>query len=142
MTAPLKRKSLSPQERKALSLKKDRRASHGQNDKASRKLVPLRKAQANRKVRRLDKVALATLQDPEEAALDRPKGDWQKWPDAALGDHIAGQADKSLRREGRKQRTQAEWIDWYRRFYGDAVAERMKAVFATWPTYPPTGCKE
>jgi len=38
-----KRKRMTPQEKKRMSLLKDRRERSGQNDKASRKLVPLRK---------------------------------------------------------------------------------------------------
>jgi hypothetical protein len=43
--SPVKR---NPGEKKRLSYAKDCRNSYGENDKASRKLIPLRKAQQNR----------------------------------------------------------------------------------------------
>jgi hypothetical protein len=46
-----KKRFRSPQERKALSYAKDRRNTYGENDKASRKAIPLRKAQESRKDR-------------------------------------------------------------------------------------------
>lgn len=122
-------KRLTPQEKKALSLKRDRRENYGQNDKASRKLVPLRKAQANRRVRRADKAALAGMEDADAVAPARPKPDWVKSPGRSLSDRLADQRASAARREGRKGRTEAEWIAWYRRFYGEKVAQRMAAYF-------------
>lgn len=45
-------KEKTPQDKKALSYAKDRRNTYGQNDKASRKIIPLRKAKVNRVYRR------------------------------------------------------------------------------------------
>jgi len=44
----MSREPKSPQEKKTLSLQKDRRNSYGNNDKAARTAIPLRKALENR----------------------------------------------------------------------------------------------
>lgn len=127
---------LTPQEKKRLSLQKDRRESHGQNDKASRRLVPLRKAQAQRRLRRGDKqqiddavLAIGAEDDTTDAvAPARAKPDFQKWPGKTLEEHIRSGQDRAERSYGRKKRTPQERADWYRKYYGDAVAERMKVL--------------
>ena len=53
------RRRLSPQEKKELSLQKDRRNAYGENDKASRKNIPRAKARVNRANRRADTVAMS-----------------------------------------------------------------------------------
>ena len=132
MSKPPKRKTLTPQQKKQLSLRKDRRERYGQNDKASRKLVPLRKAQAQRRVRRADKQMLdrtLALGDAQTLAPRRAKPDFIKWPGAALGDDIADRAMAALKRDGRKTRTKVEEIAWFDRFYGPAIAARMRALY-------------
>jgi hypothetical protein len=47
-----KKKLRSPQEKKSLSCANDRRNTYRENDKASRKLIPLRKAQESRQGKR------------------------------------------------------------------------------------------
>lgn len=94
---------LTPQEKKRRSLEKDHRDDYGQNDKASRRLVPLRKKQANRAVRRGDKVDLRT--DPEVAEERLPKrlaSRWKKCAGQSLGDSLK---HRSARREMRVNRT-------------------------------------
>lgn len=90
----------SPQEKKALSYALDRRNAHGENDKASRRLIPLRKAQESRQVRRKAAQALETLPRLDEEAADLAEssarhdvdrvGGWRKTPDGTLGEHIEG----------------------------------------------------
>jgi hypothetical protein len=60
----------SPQEKKALSYAKDRRNAYGENDKASRKAIPLRKAGENRQDRRKTKHDLTVLPQLDDAAAD------------------------------------------------------------------------
>lgn len=85
------KRRLSPQQKKALSYQKDRRENFGQNDKASRRRVPLSKAQAQRRLRHKDKQALHDLDAAAEAVpLTRAKPDWRKWPGETLGDNVKG----------------------------------------------------
>jgi hypothetical protein len=81
----------SPQEKKALSLTKDRRNRYGENDKGSRKTIPAAKARSHRVVRRTDKQALADSEAAmETVAPTLRKPDWKKTPDTPLGEVIAG----------------------------------------------------
>jgi hypothetical protein len=85
----------TPQQKKAESLKKDRRNTYGENAKSSRKNIPRRRAEGNQAVRRHARqalVAAAERADSEivEAAepqlrLKRLKG-WKKLPDTPLGE--------------------------------------------------------
>jgi hypothetical protein len=89
----------TPQEKKALSLKKDRRNRWGNNDKAARKIIVLRKAKETRRVRHRNNQAVQTLdpQDEARASLTESnarsealrRGGWRKDPDEPLGDVIA-----------------------------------------------------
>ncbi|MFM2389315.1 MAG: hypothetical protein RLZZ437_870 [Pseudomonadota bacterium] len=80
---------LTPQEKKALSYSKDRRNTYGQNAKAARRRIPLRKAAAIRAARHGDKVAIATAEVDEVALLPPRRGWWKKSPDEALGKVLA-----------------------------------------------------
>jgi hypothetical protein len=84
----------TPQDKKTLSLRKDRRNTYGENDKASRKAIPLAKARVNRANRHLDNQLLdaASGEPNAEAAAEtedrvegRRKKAWRKAPDQALG---------------------------------------------------------
>jgi len=88
------RRPKTPQEKKRLSLEKDRRNSYGENDKASRKNIPRAKSRVNRANRRGDTVALTgaigepdeTIEtDAEDAVEGRRRKVWRKWPDRPLG---------------------------------------------------------
>lgn len=88
----------TPEEKKQLSLAKDRRNNYGENDKASRKAIPLRKALVNRANRHADRRVLsdatgANAAEVSESAELRLRGRrrkvWRKWPDVTLGDHIS-----------------------------------------------------
>ena len=91
----------SPQEKKALSYAKDRRNAYGENDKASRKAIPLRKAGENRQDRRKINQELAALPELDEAAaaliessarheINRVGG-WKKAADIPLTEFIEKQ---------------------------------------------------
>lgn len=91
------RRRRTPQEKKRLSLAKDRRNAFGENDKASRKAIPRRKAAVNRANRRGDSTALAgavgTPDDEvgdavEQRLLGRRRKVWRKWPDQPLGEAL------------------------------------------------------
>jgi hypothetical protein len=108
-----RKRQRSPGEKKALSYAKDRRNCYGENDKASRKAIPLRKAKSHRADRRKSAGALAGYEtlDEDVAALtenaliddlDRIKR-WKKSPDRTLGQHVVGQQVSRGHREGRKQ---------------------------------------
>lgn len=90
----MRTKQKTPQEKKALSYAKDRRNSYGENDKASRKSIPLHKAKQNRSYRKSANQVLDTIineTDPENInlieskVLNVRKGNWKKYPDAPLG---------------------------------------------------------
>ncbi|WP_148294076.1 hypothetical protein [Azospirillum sp. B4] len=95
---------LTPQEKKALSYAKDRRNDYRENDKASRKAIPLRKARENRSDRRQVNQALATASSLDEARAELIEssarqdinriGGWRKTPDITLGDLISRQAGR------------------------------------------------
>lgn len=85
----------SPQEKKALSLSKDRRNTYGENDKASRKGIPLAKSRVNRANRHLDRQLLGAATgsaDPaagaavEDGVKGRRRKFWRKEPDQPLAE--------------------------------------------------------
>ena len=94
----MRSKRKTPQQKKAESLKKDRRNTYGENAKSSRKNIPRRRAEGHQALRRLAKQALngaVERGDPEIAnavesrlRLKRLKG-WSKDPDEPLGDVLA-----------------------------------------------------
>ena len=85
----------TPQEKKELSYKKDRRNTFGENSKASRKGIPLAKARANRAERHEQDhlLAEATISENDEqfTAVEnlvkstKPR-QWKKSPDKPLGE--------------------------------------------------------
>jgi hypothetical protein len=95
----------TPQEKKELSYKRDRRNVYGEAPHAARKNVPLRKALRNRANRHIANQTLAYKGPaPDEAISDElesrsehyaPKV-WDKHPDAPLAEVIA---DKSRKRK-------------------------------------------
>ncbi|MGX9354950.1 hypothetical protein ACS3SW_07240 [Roseobacteraceae bacterium S113] len=102
------RKRVSPREKKALSYAKDRREDFGQNDKASRRLVPLRKAQSNRQVRRAGQHLLAEDADAAQAAFERAqKRRFRKCAGSALGDHVTRQTKRRVDGHGAKAKRSA-----------------------------------
>jgi hypothetical protein len=89
MTRPPRRKSMSPQQKKAASYAKDRRNDYGESPHGSRKNIPRARARAQRKLRHADKAALGDLEAAVERVplrLRKPK--WKKSPDVSLGLHL------------------------------------------------------
>jgi hypothetical protein len=86
----------TPQQKKAFSYHKDCRNCYGENNKASRKAIPLRKAKVNRAFRRnvnqnLKQVSFhdreyGELIDYKILTLTRSK--WTKYPDEPLARNI------------------------------------------------------
>ena len=84
----------TPQEKKSLSLKKDRRNTYGENSKSSRKNIPLSKANSLRQVRRVANQLTENLECMDETTADLiestlsksslQKGVWRKSPDEPL----------------------------------------------------------
>jgi hypothetical protein len=103
------KKKRSPREKKRLSLDRDRRNNSGENDKASRKDLPLKRAKKLRKVRHATRSVLRS-KDPESAdagvrTIRRPPP--VKVPDVPLRQIIeqkramrARLADRKARRGG------------------------------------------
>jgi hypothetical protein len=110
--------SKSPQEKKALSYAKDRRNAYGQNDKASRKAIPARKAGENRKARRKAGHALAVIERLDDPVADLVEsslghdvervGGWTKSADMPLGQYVDKQKGWAERRIGSNARVRAE----------------------------------
>lgn len=113
-----KKRSRTPQEKKSLSYANDRRNAFFENDKASRKAIPARKAGENRKVRRKANQALDAVDrlDDESAAIVESSlrqdiervGGWTKLPDVPLADHIEEQARRKSWRGLDPNRTPAK----------------------------------
>lgn len=96
-------KRKTPQQKKAESLKKDRRNTYGESSKASRKRIPLRRAEGHQAARRLARQALnaaADRADPEiadavEPVLRRKRlTGWKKSPDRPLGEVLSGKGKR------------------------------------------------
>lgn len=104
----------TPQEKKRLSLAKDRRNAYGNSDKAARKAIPMRKALERRKARhRAEQDTLAlpqveeTLADALESSIRADTyrtGGWTKGPDIPLANWIAKQTGAAVARAFRRVR--------------------------------------
>lgn len=90
-------KQKTPQEKKALSYEKDCRNTYGENDKSSRKNIPLRKAKANRSDRKklndiLQRVEkekdFEVIESLENEVLSVKRNQWKKYPDKPLGNVV------------------------------------------------------
>ena len=92
----------TPQEKKALSLARDRRNSYGGNDKASRASIPLRKRLVNRAERHRGRTVLARAVGADPDSVERVESElkgrrpqrWRKWPDRSLAEHLALRASR------------------------------------------------
>ena len=93
----------TPQQKKALSYRKDRRNCYGENDKSSRKNIPRARARKQRAYRH--KVAQALhvvpgvavpreLEQIETNVSSLRRRTWKKVPDEPLGEHLAHQVKK------------------------------------------------
>lgn len=110
------KRRLSPQEKKAYSLKKDRRNAYGENDKASRKAIRRNKRRVNRGNRRYQQSKMSEmsaavdndgLEDAENQLLKKAPKRWKKMPDITLAETIKHSRKWSILREGRKARSRA-----------------------------------
>ncbi|WP_296614951.1 hypothetical protein [Sphingomonas sp.] len=109
------KRNRTPQEKKALSLKRDCRQSYfASGQKGARKSIPLRKALENRRNRHKNDQALVVALEGGDLALDLAEssarhdvyraGGWVKGPDRPLGEAINLQERKREIRVGRKER--------------------------------------
>lgn len=115
MTKPPK----TPQEKKALSLAKDRRNTYGNNQKAARKAIPLRKALENQRVRHKDNQVISCSFHLDEAARDLAEssarhgvnrlGGWTKSADEPLGTVIKRALKSREQRVARKIRARFDY---------------------------------
>ena len=96
---------MTPQQKKQLSYAKDRRNTYGENNKSSRKNIPLSKALDIRSERHAQNSALAQaiaakdvnqLDEVENSVRSTKPRQWRKWPDKSLGEVLAR---KNLRSE-------------------------------------------
>ncbi|MGP1352414.1 MAG: hypothetical protein ACTS1Z_03755 [Parasphingopyxis sp.] len=109
-----RKKLRSPQEKKSLSYKRDRRNNYRANDKASRKAIPARKAIENKKSRRKAGHSLKVVDrlSEDDAAIAESSllhdvervGGWRKCSDEPLRDHILSQERRREMRHNRKRK--------------------------------------
>ena len=94
-------KKRTPQEKKKLSLKKDRRNSFGENNKSSRKAIPKRKRAVNKSYRKTVKQTIQVDAEMKEIDLiivdekikNVKRKFWKKHPDESL--------EEALKRKGK-----------------------------------------
>lgn len=96
----MEKRKYSPQEKKDLSYRKDRRNAYGENNKSSRKNIPRSKALSIRSERHarnqaLHSALIAPTEDQQVATENRvhtasPRR-WRKSPDVPLSEHVARQ---------------------------------------------------
>ncbi|MDO6962827.1 hypothetical protein [Rhizobium alvei] len=107
MSDPKTRERRSPPGDKQLSLERDCRNGYGENSKASRKNIPLFKAQSNRRGRHGARIAVNAMLDDDALQAERMllladhkalKPAKRKDPDRPLGETLA-RKEKALRRE-------------------------------------------
>ena len=107
-------KPRTPQEKKKLSYERDRRNVYGEAPHAARKNIPLRKALRNRANRHYENQQL-DYQGPapdvdradelESAIHHRAPQEWEKYPDATLGEVVAKKSRKRaiMRKHGGRE---------------------------------------
>jgi hypothetical protein len=97
---------LTPQQKKQISYDRDRRNDEGENDKASRKLIPRAKSRASRAYRRVTSQKLprnVPMLDHDSAAQAQAdirsvrRSQWRKTPDIALGEFVRRQSVRRAR---------------------------------------------
>lgn len=107
-------KERTPQEKKSLSLTKDRRNVYGEAPHAARKNVPLRKKLRNRANRHNQESKLPSEPAPfdpdaadeiESSMHDTAPQHWDKYPDAPLGDVIAKKQSRRAMPKSIRSRT-------------------------------------
>lgn len=111
----------SPQQKKALSLKRDCRNTYGESTKAARKAIPLRKAIENRRIRHESNQALSQTDRLSESELDLVEssarqnvarlGGWRKASDEPLEIVIERASKAREQRTGRKVRSRFNYTN-------------------------------
>jgi hypothetical protein len=107
-------KEKTPQEKKALSYAKDRRNDYGENDKSSRRNIPLRKARQNRGFRKtanqilqkaVGETGFERIEIVENELRSLKKTAWKKAPDAPLGEFVQEKLKWRQEHAGKGKRT-------------------------------------
>jgi hypothetical protein len=110
------KRRLTPQEKKALSYARDCRNTYGENDKASRKAIPLRKAASIRKERRKlnasaenEVKGLGVAETPR-----RNKQAWKKASDTPLGQFVSRKLEyrqtEGYNAKAKRRKKQSEFL--------------------------------
>jgi hypothetical protein len=107
----------TPQEKKRLSLTRDRRNAYGANDKASRRLVPRSRQMGQKRLRRAvtqelsqpittnEDVADAIGADAADAHASKTRRRFKKVPDQPLAEALNRKRERSLENEERARRS-------------------------------------
>jgi hypothetical protein len=118
----------TPQEKKALSLRRDRRNVYGESPHGARKTIPHRKKLRNRANRHQEESKLPSAPVPfeqeqaeeiESSVRRKAPKRWDKVPDAALGSVIAVHHQRRSDSHGRKVRSKADLAFRDGRFRGE-----------------------
>ena len=101
----------TPQEKKALSYAKDRRNVYGENDKSSRRNIPLHKARQRRAFRKnANQLLQSVISETDDKKLEiieneikglKRKDWWGKCADAPLGEFVQGKLERRKARAGK-----------------------------------------
>lgn len=118
----------TPQEKKRLSLEKDRPSHHTKNDKGARAAIPKIKRQMNERVRRKSKAEIRSgeFRPPEEIEESLQKIHREKWwkrRPLSLGEAIKKNKDIRAEQHGARKRRRA-----YKAEYEKKLAEKVELV--------------
>lgn len=123
----------TPQEKKSLSYAKNRRNTYGENDKASRKSIPLAKALSIRADRHEKNLLLATAVGLESSdRLTAVENDvravgprfWRKMPDSRLGEVLG--------RKAVRRRAQGSGASYVKRHWDESRGDAYDAWGTSW----------
>jgi hypothetical protein len=92
----MKKRNLTPREKKELSYARDGRNTYGESRRSSEKAIARRKAKANRAFRRAEAHAVAAADADADADVFVPRAgrrSWRKVPDAPLGEYVAARLE-------------------------------------------------
>lgn len=110
----------TPQEKKKLSLERDRRNSYGEPPHAARRIIPLRKKLRNRANRHRQEARLPVgpaqldtdqADEIESSMVAKAPKRWKKEPDAVLRDVIAHNQQQRAETYGRRARKRSRRAD-------------------------------
>lgn len=98
---------LAPQEKKVRDYMNQTKNCYGENNKSSRKSIRYRKATVNRSYRRKNhnilKVGYLDIEAIKVNLLSHTRGDWQKFADESLIEHMSDYNRNSLKGELQKE---------------------------------------